>query len=95
MVFVQRYKYMHIYLWTTLRIVVFERGIYGFWKRTLWFLKEGFEVEIFLFLATGFAEFGWYCVCRIAYCRTQRTRRENQNLKIKKQNDKSKFKIKG
>ena len=24
------YKYMHIYLWTALRIVVFERGICGF-----------------------------------------------------------------
>ena len=24
------YKYMHIYLWTALRIVVFERGLYGF-----------------------------------------------------------------
>jgi len=24
------YKYMHIYLWTALRIGVFERGIYGF-----------------------------------------------------------------
>jgi len=24
------YKYIHIYLWTALRIVVFERGIYGF-----------------------------------------------------------------
>jgi len=23
------YKYMHIYLWTDLRIVVFERGIWG------------------------------------------------------------------
>ena len=40
------YKYMHIYLWTALRIVVFERGIYGF-------CTEGFEVEIFLFLGTG------------------------------------------
>ena len=29
-VFVQRYKYMRIYLWTALRIMVFERGIYGF-----------------------------------------------------------------
>jgi len=28
-VFVQRYKYMHIYLWTALRIVVFERGLCG------------------------------------------------------------------
>ena len=24
------YKYMHIYVWTALRIVVFERGLYGF-----------------------------------------------------------------
>ena len=29
-----------------------------------WFLKERFEVEIFLFLAT---DFGSYCVCRISY----------------------------
>ncbi len=30
MVFVQRYKYMHIYLWIALRIMVFERGLCGF-----------------------------------------------------------------
>jgi hypothetical protein len=29
-VFVEIYKYMRIYLWTALRSVVFERGIYGF-----------------------------------------------------------------
>ena len=27
---IEVYKYMHIYLWTALRIVVFERGICGF-----------------------------------------------------------------
>jgi len=29
-VFVQRYKYMYICLWTALRTVVFERGLCGF-----------------------------------------------------------------
>ena len=32
---------MRIYLWTALRIMVLR-------MRGLWFLKEGFEVEIFL-----------------------------------------------
>jgi len=39
------YKHMRINLWSASRIVVFERGV-------VWFFKEGFEVEIFLFLAT-------------------------------------------
>ena len=40
-VFVGVYKYMHIYLWTALRIM-------PFWRTDLWFLEEGFDAEVFL-----------------------------------------------
>ena len=42
---------MRIYLWTALRIRdlrMMGLRINGFLKRDLWFLKEGFEEEIFL-----------------------------------------------
>ncbi len=35
------YKYMHIYLCSALRIVVFERWICGFWMRDLWWRLKG------------------------------------------------------